>query len=99
MNDRLDVIARCGAISRQGNVCAREQGHEGCHEVYVDGDGRRWWGEMDAVGLAEQLRGAVEALERIATGGTLMSDGSVTPLDGFKAREIATDALAALRLA
>jgi hypothetical protein len=36
----------CGARSRQGTVCERERGHVGCHEAYVDGDGRRWWGEM-----------------------------------------------------
>jgi hypothetical protein len=35
----------CDAESAQGNVCAREKGHVGCHEVYVDGDGRRWWGD------------------------------------------------------
>lgn len=35
----------CGARSAQGNVCARDARHRGCHEVYVDGDGRRWWGD------------------------------------------------------
>lgn len=36
----------CRALSRQGNFCAREEGHVGCHEVYVDGDGRRWWDDI-----------------------------------------------------
>lgn len=35
----------CWARSAQGHRCAREAGHVGCHEVYVDGDGRRWWGD------------------------------------------------------
>lgn len=35
----------CEAVSREGNRCARGAGHEGCHEVYVGGDGRRWWDE------------------------------------------------------
>jgi hypothetical protein len=27
-------------------VCARERGHIGCHEAFVEGDSRRWWGDM-----------------------------------------------------
>lgn len=48
----------CKAISRQGNVCARPEHHDGCHEVYVDGDGRRWWGDVrdDPDDLAALLR-------------------------------------------
>lgn len=43
----------CRAVSRQGNVCARPVGHIGCHEVYVDGDGRRWWGSItDPIAMA-----------------------------------------------
>lgn len=36
----------CEALSAQGNVCTRPPEHEGCHETYVDGDGRRWYGDM-----------------------------------------------------
>lgn len=43
------MAERCGAMSRQGNTCAREPGHIGCHEVYVEGDGRRWWGDTRAL--------------------------------------------------
>lgn len=40
------MVEKCGAVSRQYSVCAREKGHDGCHEVYIDGDGRRWYGDM-----------------------------------------------------
>lgn len=38
-------MLECEALSNQGTKCARIPGHVGCHERYVDGDGRRWWGD------------------------------------------------------
>jgi len=35
----------CGARSAQGTICERERGHGGCHEAFVEGDSRRWWGD------------------------------------------------------
>lgn len=37
------VTVACESVSVEGNRCARQTGHEGCHEVGVDGDMRRWW--------------------------------------------------------
>lgn len=39
------TVALCGAQSAQGTICEREPGHGGCHEAFIDGDSRRWWGD------------------------------------------------------
>jgi len=48
----------CRALSRQGNFCARPKDHDGCHEAFIDGDGRRWYGDIRdyAEDLASLLR-------------------------------------------
>lgn len=48
----------CGALSRQGNFCERPENHEGCHEAGIDGDSRRWWGDVrdDPANLSSLLR-------------------------------------------
>jgi len=40
-------VSTCGAVSNQGTVCERAPHAEGdgCHEAFVDGDSRRWWGD------------------------------------------------------
>jgi hypothetical protein len=42
-----DTVAMCGARSAQGTVCERPPHAEGdgCHEAFVGGDSRRWWGD------------------------------------------------------
>lgn len=39
------TVALCGARSAQGSICERQPGHGGCHEAWIDGDSRRWWGD------------------------------------------------------
>ena len=44
-DDLTTVIVVCGSRSAQGTICAREPGHTGCHEAFIEGDSRRWWGD------------------------------------------------------
>ena len=55
---------RCQAQSREGSVCEREHRHEGCHEQFVDGDSRRWWGDWSD----STFRQMAESVEMVDAG-------------------------------